>query len=138
MIGDRLMRHTAMPGRASSLHAVAAQCSRFRYVALHIELRIVFDRLAGLGIETPGPVEIIHVLPALDEAAIGAIERVEEAIAPEMSYDLAALAVDRGVVEQMNAVLVGVPRVVRRVLVMPDELAGLDIDRHRRIRIEIV
>src|SRR5271166_5970447 len=105
MIGDRLMRHAPVPGRASSLHAVAAQCARLGHVALHIDLRIVFERLAGLRIETLGPVEIIHVLPTLDEAAVGAIERVEEAVAPEVSDDLAALAVDRGVVEQMNAVL---------------------------------
>ena len=132
------MRDAAVPGRAGPLHAVAAQRARLRDVVLHVELGIVFDRLAGLGIEPLGPVQIVHVLAALDEAAVGAIERVEEAVAPEMADDLAGLAVDRGVVEHVDADLVVVPRVVRRVLEIPGELAGVDVERDRRVGVEIV
>ena len=90
IVGGRLVRDAAVPGRAGALHAVAAQRARLRHVVLHVELGIVFDRLAGLGIEALGPVQVVHVLAALDEAAVGAVERVEEAVAPEMADDLAA------------------------------------------------
>ena len=126
------MRDAAVPGRAGALHAVAAQRARLRHVGLHVELGIVFDRLAGLGIEALGPVEVVDVLAALDEAAVVAIERVEEAVAAEMADHLARLAVDGGVVQHVDAVLVVVPRVVRQVLVVPDELAGIDVERRPR------
>mgnify|MGYP003694452209 CR=1 FL=1 len=90
IVRHRLVRDAAVPGRAGALHAVAAQRARFGDVLLHVELRIVFERLAGLGIDALGPVQIVDVLSALDEAAVGAIERVEEPVASEMADDLAA------------------------------------------------
>src|SRR5262249_5603186 len=109
VIGHRLMRDAAMPGRAGALHAVAAQRPRLGDALLPVELGVVFERFAGLGIETFGPVQIVHVLAALDEAAVGAVERIEETVAPEMRHRLATLPIDGGVVEKMDAVLVVVP-----------------------------
>src|SRR5882672_8867217 len=55
-----------------------------------------------------------------------------------MADDLAHLAIDVGVVEHVDADLVVVPGVVRQILVVPDELAGIDIERHDGVRVEIV
>ena len=85
-----------------------------------------------------GPVQIVDVLLGLDELAVGAIERVEEAVAPEVADDLALLAVDRRVVEHVDADLVEVPRVVRRVLEVPGELAGVDVERDDGVGVEVV
>src|SRR5439155_19534856 len=89
-------------------------------------------------IEPLGPVELVHILAALDEAAVGAIDRIEEAIAPEMADHFASLAVDTDVVEHVDADFVPIPRIVRRILVVPDQLAGLDVERHDRVGVEVV
>src|SRR2546428_10490842 len=55
-----------------------------------------------------------------------------------MAADFALLAVDGRVVEHVNADFVVVPRGVRRVLEMPGGLAGIDVERHRRVGVEVV
>src|SRR5205823_209481 len=89
IIGGRLEGHAAVPSRTGALHAIAAQRPRRRNVLLDIECWIVLHRLAGLRIEPLGPVQLVHILAALDEAAIVAIERVEEAVTREMGDDFA-------------------------------------------------
>src|SRR5262249_54851073 len=59
IIGGRLIGDAAVPGRAGALYAVPAQWACFRHIDLHVELGIVFDRLAGLGVEALGPVEVV-------------------------------------------------------------------------------
>src|SRR5262249_48321182 len=142
---DRIVRrwlvcHAAMPGRAGPLHhiGIGTQLARRRQILLHIELRIVLERHAGLGIETLGPVQLVGVLSTLDEAAIAAIDRIEEAVAGEMADDLALLAIDYLIIEHVDADLVVIPRVVRRVLEVPDQLAGVDVERNDRVGVEIV
>src|SRR2546428_2563820 len=135
MVGRRLVRDAAVPGRAGALLSVAAQRPRDRVVDLHVDLGIVIERPAGLGIDPLGPVEIVHVLVGLDEFAVGAVERVVEAVAPEMGDDLALLAGDRRVVEHVDADLVVSPGVVRRVLKMPGGLPGIYVERHCRVGI---
>src|SRR6516225_2091357 len=132
------MRDAAVPGRTGSLRPVAAQRPGFGIVDLHVELRIVFERHAGFCIETLRPVQIVDVLHASDEFAARAIERVIETIAGEMPDDLAAAAADRRVVQHVDADLVVVPRVIRRVLEVPRQLAVFDVQRNDRVRIEIV
>ena len=66
VVGGRLIGDSAVPRRAGPLHRIAAQWTALRHVFLHVEAGIVFDRLAGLGIETLGPVQIVDVLAALD------------------------------------------------------------------------
>ena len=90
------------------------------------------------GIDTQKSEKHVDVLPALDEAAVGAIECVEESVASEVGDSLAVLTIDGGVVQQVDAVLVVVPRIVRRVLEIPGELAALDIERDRGVGVEIV
>ena len=63
----RLVSDTAVPCRACPLLGIAAQSACGRIVDLHIEFRIVFDRLAGFRIEAFRPVEVIDVLGAFDE-----------------------------------------------------------------------
>ena len=132
------MRDAAVPGRAGSLQAVAAQRPRRGIVDLHVELRIVVERLAGPRIETLGPVQIVDVLAALEELAVGAIERVVEAVAREVADDLPAAAVDRRVVQHVDADFVEVPRIVRRVLEVPGQLAGVDVQRDDGVGVEVV
>ena len=130
VISGGLVGDAAVPGRAGPLLRVATQRPRHRIVHLHIQLRIVFDRLAGLRIEALGPVQVVDVLRALDELSVRAVQRVEEAVAAEMADDLAGLAVDDRVVEHVDADLVVVPRIVGRVLEMPRQFAGVDIEGH--------
>ena len=136
--GERLVRHAAMPRRARALLAVAAQRPRLGVVDLHVELRVVLVGFPGLRVDALGPVQIVDVLFGLDEAAVGAVDRIEEAVAPEVAHHLALLPVDRRVVEQKGAGLVVIPRVVRRVLEVPRQLAGGDVERDDRVRVQVV
>ena len=132
------MRDAAVPCRAGALGGIAAQRARRGIVELHVELRVVFERLARFRIDALGPVQIVHVLRRLDEPAVGAIERVEESVAREMADDLARLAVDGKVVEHVHADLVVVPRIVRRVLEIPGQLARVDVQRDDGVRVQVV
>ena len=132
------MRHTAVPGGARTLHAVTALGARLRVVHLHVEIGVVIQRAAGVGVQPFGPVQIIHILCAFDKFAGGAIERIVKPIAPEVTDNAAALTVDGGVVEHMDAVFVVIPRIIRRVLKVPLGFAGIDIERDYRIGVEVV
>src|SRR5206468_1065046 len=138
IIGGRLVGDAAVPGRASPLFGIAAQRPRYWIVDLHVQLRIVFDRFAALRIETLGPVQIVDVLSALDELSVRSIQGIEEPVAAEVSNDLAELAPDHRVIEHMHSNLVVVPRIVRSVLKMPGQFAGIDVEGYGRIRIEVV
>src|SRR5262249_5223174 len=138
VVGGGLMRDAAVPGRAGAPHRITAQRPRRRDVSLDRKGRVVFKRLAGLGIEALGPVQLIGVLAALDEAAVETVERVEETVAREMAARLAGLAVDCRVIEHMHADFVPVPGVVRQILEIPDKLAGIDVQGDYRIRVEVV
>ena len=132
------MRDAAVPGRAGSLEAVAAQRPRRGVVDLNVEFGIVVERLAGPGIEPLGPVQIVDVLASSEEFAVGAINRVVKPVAREMADDLAASAVDRRVVQHVDADFIEVPGIVRRVLEVPRQLAGLDVHRHNRVGVQVV
>src|SRR5262249_29535672 len=93
-------------------------------IGLHLFAWIVVDRLAGLLIDAFGPGDHLDVLGGFEELAVEAIEHVVEAIATGMRDDLAILAVDLGVDEDVSAGLVVVTIVVRRVLEMPCDLAA--------------
>ncbi len=64
--------------------------------------------------------------------------RVVEAVAAEVPDDLAVHLVDHRVVQHVHADLVVVPRIVRRVLEVPRELAGVDVQGDDRVGIEVV
>ena len=102
-------------------------------VDLHVLARIVVDRPAGLGIDPLGPGHL-GVGHRVDELAAVAVEHVVEAAAARMGDDLAVLAVHLGVDEDVGAGLVIVVVVVRRVLEMPDDLAGRRRRRRARLR----
>ena len=84
---------------------------------------IVVERPAGLGVEAGRPVQLVDILLAGDERAVGAVERVEEAVARGMHHQLAVLAVDLGVDDRVLGDLVEVIGIVGRVLVAPLDLA---------------
>src|SRR5215475_7496284 len=101
----------------------------------------VLHRIIGGGLirnaAMPGRARAFHRIAA-QRAAVVAIERIVEAVAGEMAEHLAHLAVDIDVVEQMDADLVIVPGIVGQILVIPDELAGIDIERDHGVGIEVV
>src|SRR6516164_5322234 len=83
-------------------------------ILLQLLRGIILDRLAGLGIDTFGPVHILGVLRRADERAVGAIQCVEKAVAAEMAQHFARLAVDRHVIDHLRADLVIIVFVVWR------------------------
>src|SRR5207244_10988614 len=93
---------SAVPGRAGPLLGIATQSPRCRIVDVHIQLGIVFDRLAALGIESLRPVQVIDVLSTLDELSGYAIQRIEKPVTAEMADDFAGLAANGEVVEHVE------------------------------------
>src|SRR6266852_2375427 len=67
-----------------------------------------------------------------------AIQNPEVSIAAGMCSRLDRLSVDLGVDQQGCRHFVPVKRIVRRVLVIALQLAGLDVDRQRRVRVQVV
>src|SRR5262249_13073529 len=99
---------------------------------------IVLERLAGLRIDARGPGHALDVLSCFEELAVEPIEDVLEAVATGMRQDLAVLAVHLGVDDDVAASLVVVTVIVRRVLVVPPDLAVCGVERDRTRGVEIV
>jgi hypothetical protein len=78
------------------------------------------------------------VLGRVEELPVEPVEGVFEAVAPRVRQDLAVLAVDLGVDDDVAAGLVVVAVVVGRVLVEPPDLAGCGVEGDRARRIEVV
>src|SRR5688572_7664616 len=116
------MRDATVPRRAGALHRIAAKRPRFGIVNLHVELRVVFNRLARFWIEPLRPVYVVEILRTLDESAVRAINGIVKPVTPEVTDDLAIDFVDHRVVQHVDTDLVVIPRVVRRVLEIPCEL----------------
>src|SRR6185312_8403841 len=107
----------------------AAAVRRLRLgVGLQILRRIVIDRLSGLAVDALGPGEPPDILRRLQELAVGAVENILKAVAAGMRQELARLAIDGGVDQDMRAGLVEIAIVVRRILVEPLDLAGRGIE----------
>src|SRR3954468_21433741 len=70
---------------------------------LHVLAGIVIHRLAGFRIETLGPGDLGGILHALEELAVEAIEGVTEAVAVGVRKQLAVLAVDFAVDDDLGA-----------------------------------
>ncbi len=106
-------------------------------VDLHALVRIVVDRLAGLGIDALGPIDFLGILGGLEECAVAAVEQVFEAVAVGEREDLRPrrrLAVD----DDLRAAGVIIVDVVRRVLEMPLHLAGRGIERDGAVGEQVV
>src|SRR5262245_57813312 len=122
-VGRRPEVSAAGDGRADLARRLVREYLGAEGVGLHILARIVVDRFTGLRIDAFGPVYDLDVLRRLQELAVEAIEHVVEAVAAGMRNDLAVLAVDLGVDQDVSAGLVVVHVVVRRILVPPQDLA---------------
>src|SRR6266446_4915763 len=102
-------------------------------IDLDVRVGIVVERLASLGVETRRPVHLVGVLLASDERAVGAVERVEIAVAGGMDDKLAVLAADLGIDDRVLGDFVEVIGIVRRVLIAPLDLAvGWGDRKHAR------
>ena len=108
-----------------------------RRIDLDVLGRIVVDRLAGLLVDALGPVDV-HVGLGHDHRAVRPLHRVEEAVARGMRHQLARLARDLAVDEDVRADLVEIPHVAGRVLEVPVHLAGVGIVRDRAVGEEVV
>src|SRR5262245_35684500 len=137
-VGRRPEVSAAGDGRADLARRLVREYLGAEGVGLHILARIVVDRFTGLRIDAFGPVYDLDVLRRLQELAVEAIEHVVEAVAAGMREQLAVLAVDLGVDEDVSAGLVVVHVVVRRVLVPPRDLAVRRVEGDRAIGEEIV
>src|SRR6476661_2878688 len=100
-------------------------------IGLEVFGRIVVERLASLRVDAPGPGHLRHVGRGLEELPAQAIEAISEAVARGSRHDLAILAVHLRVDEYVAAALVVVHRVIRRVLMVPADLAARRVDRER-------
>src|SRR4051794_2766856 len=70
---------------------------------LHVLARIVIDGLAGLGIDAFGPGDLLGILCRLQELAVLAIECVVEAVAVGVDKELAIVAVDLAIDDDLRA-----------------------------------
>src|SRR5262249_35549128 len=105
-----------------------------RRIFLHVGVRVVVERPAGLGIEARRPVQLVDVLLAEHERAVGAVERVVETVARRVHHELAILAVDLGVDDRVLGDFIEVVRIVRGVLVTPLDLAVVGAEREHARR----
>src|SRR5882757_2554717 len=103
-------------------------------IDLDVRVGIVVERLAGLGVETRRPVHLVGVLLAGDERAVGAVERVEIAVAGGMDDKLAVLAADLGIDDRVLGDFVEVIGIVRGVLIAPLDLAVGGAERQHACR----
>src|SRR5262249_20600827 len=128
---------TALEIRAGRVLRPGAGLLAFR-VGLQILGRIILQRLAGLGIDALRPGQLGNILGRLDVRAVGAVEVVKDAVPAKVGQNLTILAVDLGVDQQLGADLVIVVIVAGRILEVPLQLAGIGVQRHARIGVEIV
>src|SRR5262249_61536809 len=96
-------------------------------VELDRRVGIVVDRLAGLRVDALRPGDLLLVLISAQELTAVAVERVVIAIAREVGDDLAILAIDVVVVEHLWGRRVEDPVLVRRLLEVPGDLAGVGV-----------
>src|SRR5713101_3073028 len=93
-------------------------------VGLQLLGGVVVDGFAGLGIDALGPGYARHILGGLQELPVLPVKRIMETVACRMGKELAVLAVDLAVDQDMGPGLVVVHGVVRRVLVEPPDAPG--------------
>ena len=107
-------------------------------VVLNGLVRVVLDRLARLRVEPGRPGGLLHERQTPDELAVGPVDGVAHAVAVGFQVKLARLAVHRRIHQHVLGDAVVVVRVVRRVLVVPLDLARIDVHRERAVGVEVV
>src|SRR5258708_27497520 len=126
---DRRADGALHPGRAQR-HGVV--------IALQILAWIIIDRLPRLGIDAARPGDLADIGDGLEELTVHPVEAVLEAVPAGMDDELAILAIEFGVDEDVGPGLVIVPGVVRIVLVIPADLACRGVDGEGAAGVEIV
>ncbi len=92
------------------------------------------DGPAGLQVDARGPVDLVDEREGVDQLAVGAVQHVEEVVAIGMSGQLLVALV---VADQLIDTVI-VPGVVRRVLIVPDDLTVIRIESQCGGGIEVV
>src|SRR6185437_11025927 len=85
-------------------------------------------------IDALGPRQLLDERRRPFELAVGAVHGIADAVAVGVQHQLLAVDVDHDVLGH-RVVIVGV---VRRLLEVPLDLAGVGVERQRRIRVEVV
>src|SRR6185295_3593476 len=94
---------------AKPLHRLGLRGRGGARIELHVLGWIVVDGLAGLLVDAFGPVDVVHVGFGRDDLAVVALHGVGEAVTRRMRDQLAVLAGDLAVDENVRADLVIVP-----------------------------
>src|SRR3990172_12197034 len=107
------------------------------------ELRLPDDRLVPvLGhavlVETARPVDRLRERPGGDELPVGPIDDVHVAALVRMDEELPHASMEDGVDENALVGAVVVPEVMGDLLEVPDDFAGVGIDRHDAIGVEVL
>ena len=104
--------------------------------AARLRLEFGFDVLpAGLRIDAGDQVLDPHVLGE-HVPAVGAVDGIEDRHLAAGDQQFGGLAVDRHGDQRLFERPVQIPDIAVHVLVVPGELAGIRIERHRRIRVQ--
>ena len=103
---------------------------RFTRLGFRRALACVFHRSTGFEVDMAGPADVVDEGERILQLAVLAIDDVEETVAVSVGGRLDRFAVLALVVEQNQLVVAGeVPGIVWRVLVVPLDLAGGQIQR---------
>src|SRR5262249_58465481 len=85
----------------------------------------------SVGIDALGPIDVNEGVGG-NQLSIPAIEHIEEAVPVSGHQRLYVVAADRKVGQHLLVDAVIVPRIVRGLLVRPNDLAGISVERERR------
>ena len=127
IIGRRRPVLAAHVARAGDGYQVVLARHHGGIVGLHRQLWIVLGRLAGFRVQALGPGQLLDERQTPEERPVVAIHRVGEAVAVGLEVDMRLTPVHRRVDQHVLGHAVIVERVVRGVLEMPLDLAGIGI-----------
>ena len=90
------------------------------------------------GIQTLAPTSASRTASPSRNSPVSSVQHVVEAVPVRHDTTASRASTDLGIDEHRNLVRVPVVDIVRRELEMPAQLAGVDVERDQRARIEVV
>ena len=123
---------------AGDAYRVAATRRCAGHIRLYFFLGIVVQRTTGFRVQTTRPGQSLNERGTPDKLAAGPVQRIAEAVTVGVQCDLAWLTVNFGVNQNMLADGVIVIGVVRGILKMPFDRAGIGIQGDGTVGIQVV
>src|SRR5260370_24604090 len=99
---------------------------------------MVVEWLAGLLMDSLGPVDLVHVRLGADHCAVHPLHGVEETVAGRVRNQLAWLTSDIAVDHDVGADLVVIPHVAGRKLEIPIHFASVAVPGHGAVGEEVI